>query len=679
MKIRRFALTNVTSYRERVEFNFDNYLNILIGPNGGGKSNLQKALALVLSNYFIHQYDFKHDDNETKIEPVSLWTRRVLERALPRFIGDDRPQEIELVLMPEDSDVANIKAIGANLERFNAELDFYESPMPVYEPLTLLSKIVPGTELAYRIRDLEFEEPSRESGAWGFREYLRTFFIFLRLSSRLKDIRLTSPVFFFFSERTSKGRLDIQSTQFSEQQYYTGFRSAYQAATGENTNLLQWGAQHFARLYWRAVNDAAVRKDAVANDIFRLYPDVQLFTRYMSQLGYEWTFLTDRDSVSYAFALRKDSDGPWLTPEMFSSGEREIVHFLLAMFALNVKDGLVLVDEPELHLHPRWQRIFLGLFREIAPSRNNQLIITTHSPVYVTPDTINSIVRIYRRSGGSTGHIALRAVDLPNKKHLVRMINSQNNERVFFADRAVLVEGISDRLVIASLLDAGSARFANNEAIEIIEVGGKSNFESYKALLSALDTPCHVVADLDYLREVGVPAVRLLFRTDDGKAWEALKDKKTMDGKSAVAALRTAVTDNDATLLSSFLKYLEDRHASLIDPLDADIKRLIDDDVGRLRANGTLILRDGEIEDYLPPGSRDVGAIVEVTVTRQWINQVVQPERREYLALILGELLRLAPTERATLLTEATTGSVAFPVPLSEPARAGGTQVMEAN
>jgi len=66
MKIRRFALKNVTSYRERVTFEFDDRLNILIGPNGGGKSNLQKALALVLSNCFIHQYDFKSDDKRSQ-------------------------------------------------------------------------------------------------------------------------------------------------------------------------------------------------------------------------------------------------------------------------------------------------------------------------------------------------------------------------------------------------------------------------------------------------------------------------------------------------------------------------------------------------------------------------------------------------------------------------------------
>jgi predicted ATP-binding protein involved in virulence len=35
---------------------FDHRINILIGPNGGGKTNLQKIISLTLSKYLIHQY-----------------------------------------------------------------------------------------------------------------------------------------------------------------------------------------------------------------------------------------------------------------------------------------------------------------------------------------------------------------------------------------------------------------------------------------------------------------------------------------------------------------------------------------------------------------------------------------------------------------------------------------------
>ena len=668
MKIRRLVVKNVTSYKESVTFTFDDRLNILIGPNGGGKSNLQKILALVLSNYFIHQYEFKRDDNEAKVEPVSLWTKRVLERTLPPFLGDESPQEIAITLIPEPSDITNIEVIGENLARFNKELDYYESPVTHYDPTDLLGRITPGLEFTYRIVDLELQEPPHDTGAWGFREYLRTFFIFLRLSGRLSDIRLTAPVFFFFSERTSKGRIEIQSNSFTEQNYFSGYRSAYQAATGENTNLLQWGAQHFARLYWKAVTAAADRVDTTARELFRTYPDVTLLTRYMTQLGYEWTFLMDPESVSYAFALRKDANSPWLTPDMFSSGEREVVHFLLAMFALNVKDGLVLIDEPELHLHPRWQRIFLGLFRDIAPSRNNQFVITTHSPVFVTPDTINSITRVYRQRGGATGRIALRDVNLPDKKNLVRMINSQNNERVFFADRAVLVEGITDRLVVASLLDAGSVRFANNDAIEIVEVGGKGNFAEYRKLLDALRTPSFVVADLDYLSEVGSVEVKALFAPDGAKAWESFKQKKGLDAATALQVLRAASRGDDREALLAFLDYLEGRHLRLLESLTEPQKALLEGELARLFGEQILILRHGEVEDYLPPGTSDVKGVVALTTDRNWINRVLGESQRKTLAEILCEILDIGGESRATFLAEAIKGAVVFPTPLTQPA-----------
>jgi hypothetical protein len=479
------------------------------------------------------------------------------------------------------------------------------------------------------------------------------------------DVRLTSPVFFFFSERTSKGRVEVQTNQFSEQNYYSGYRNAYQAATGESTNLLQWGAQHFARLHWRAVTAASESRELIAQDVFGTYSDVGLLTRYMAQLGYEWNFLTDSERISYAFALRKDPAGPWMTPDMFSSGEREIVHFLLAMFALNVKDGVVLLDEPELHLHPRWQRVFLGLFREIAPSRNNQFVITTHSPVFVTPDTVNSITRIYQKPGGGSARISLKDVDLPEKKNLVRMINSQNNERVFFADQAVLVEGISDRLVVASLLDSGSVRFANNDAIEIIEVGGKGNFADYRKLLDALKTPAFIVADLDYLRECGGASIRALFRPDGAKAWESLRQKKSVDAKSAVAALHRAVDENDRETLTEFLVYLEGRHARLADTLKPEDVAVIDSELEGLLKDRIFVLRHGEVEDYLPPGHQDVKDIVDLTVDRSWVNKVPDAERRVVLGRLMCEILLPSQDERENLIAEMRSGAVHFPEPIA--------------
>lgn len=666
MKIKRFTVKNVTSYKERTEFTFDKRINILIGPNGGGKSNLQKILALVLSKYFIHQYEFKHSDQEAKIEPIDLWTRRTIERSLARFIDDDSNQEIEIQLAPEPSDVENIKAIGNNLDKFNEHLSYWESPYSSYEPLSHVEAIAKSDSFTYRITNFNLQEPEHNTAAWGFKEYLRTFFIFMRLASRLPDVKLTSPVFFFFSERTSNRKVEIQSNQITEQSYFTGFRSAYQAAMGENTDLLQWGAQHFARLYWKAVHGAATKRDTIAQDLFKLEPDVKLLSHYMQQLGYEWSFLTDQDAVSYAFALRKDETSPWLTADKFSSGEREIVHFLLAMFALNVQDGVILVDEPELHLHPRWQRIFLGLFRDLAPERNNQFVISTHSPVFVTPDTVNNITRVYRSAKSGSAKVALQDIQLPQKKNLVRMINSQNNERVFFADKVVLVEGITDRLVLASLLDAVCARVSNNEAIEIVEVGGKGSFADYRSLLEALMTPSFIVADLDYLTLVGSEEVRVLFVTEQQNQWEALKDKKSTDAKVMMAALKQAIDKTDIAELKDFWAYFISRHQRLREPLNASEQEALDLELARLRSDKVFILRHGEIENYLPSGFSGVKGIVKLTTDRNWINGIEEESRRVELGDLICQILDVSAVERKKLEQELRKRSVAFPQPVSE-------------
>lgn len=660
MKIKRLTINNVTSYKKHTEFTFDAGLNILIGTNGGGKTNLQKILALTLSKYFIHQYQFRRNDQEAKIEISDPWTQRALERAFPRYVGDENDQLIEIELVPESTDVQNIRAIGANLESLNSELAYWEKKYDTYEPLPYADEIGRTPSFTYSIRNLKLVEPEPNSAAWAFHEYLKTFFIFVRVAHRLPNLRLNAPVFFFSSDRALSKSFEVQAGQLTEQNYFDGFRSAYQAATGESMNLMQWGAQHFVRLHRNAVIESS-NSAQTWRHFFAKYGDVQLLTRYMRQLGYEWDFWHDSDQLSYLFLLAKDN--LQFSPDMFSSGEREIVHFLLAMFALNVTGGLVLVDEPELHLHPRWQRIFLGLFRDLAPERHCQFVITTHSPAFVTPDTINSITRVFRTPGEGSSRVALRDVDLPQKKSLVRMINSQNNERLFFADKVVLVEGITDRLVLTSLLESAALQFRNSAAVEIIEVGGKGSFADYRNILRGLLTPSFIVADRDYLSDVGSQATRALFLSDPAKQFETLtRDKKSIDRASLIERLGNAVNAGELDELRKVWDYFSKRTQRLKDPLTVDDEREIERDLTRLRADHIFVLRHGEIEDYLPQGVGDIKSIVEVLVDRNWINRVNQSDRRVELGSIVCSILDAPSNERENFLAQLATGAVQFPV-----------------
>jgi putative ATP-dependent endonuclease of OLD family len=246
------------------------------------------------------------------------------------------------------------------------------------------------------------------------------------------------------------------------------------------------------------------------------------------------------------------------------------------------------------------------------------------------------------------------------------MINSQNNERVFFADKVVLFEGITDRLVLASLLDAACARFSNNQAIEIMEVGGKTNFDDYRSLLEALITPAFVVADLDYLTLVGSKDVRALFVTNTEKQWEALKDKKSTDAKAMMAALKQAIDKTDTAELQNFWAYFDGRHQRLKESLSNSEQRNVDLELARLRLHNVLVLRHGEIEDYLPPGVSGVKGIVDLTTDRNWINSIPDESRRVELGHSICQILDVSAEQSKKLEEELRHQCVVFPQPGSE-------------
>jgi predicted ATP-binding protein involved in virulence len=61
-----------------------------------------------------------------------------------------------------------------------------------------------------------------------------------------------------------------------------------------------------------------------------------------------------------------------------SSGEKQLFLRALSLKFLEVNNSVILIDEPEISLHPQWQRKIIDVYERIG--KNNQLIIATHSP-----------------------------------------------------------------------------------------------------------------------------------------------------------------------------------------------------------------------------------------------------------------------------------------------------------
>jgi predicted ATP-binding protein involved in virulence len=62
-----------------------------------------------------------------------------------------------------------------------------------------------------------------------------------------------------------------------------------------------------------------------------------------------------------------------------SSGERQILILFTFLAFSPQSQGVFIVDEPELSLHPKWQHEFMGAFLALKPE-STQLLLATHSP-----------------------------------------------------------------------------------------------------------------------------------------------------------------------------------------------------------------------------------------------------------------------------------------------------------
>lgn len=186
--------------------------------------------------------------------------------------------------------------------------------------------------------------------------------------------------------------------------------------------------------------------------------------------------------------------------------------------------GLILaIEEPELYQHPSKQRHFARVLGQLAAgtipgvASQTQVLFATHSPHFIAMDEFHSI-RLVRRVPSETGgprvsqicastmldvSAALaRAHDVSAEQYSPERLRPRlhiMNPDVcegFFADVAVLVEGISDK----AALEAAAALEGVNlqeRGISIIPCGSANNLDRPASIFKALGIPTYLIWDGD--------------------------------------------------------------------------------------------------------------------------------------------------------------------------------------
>jgi predicted ATP-binding protein involved in virulence len=98
--------------------------------------------------------------------------------------------------------------------------------------------------------------------------------------------------------------------------------------------------------------------------------------------------LDEDENIYFENALGKE-----IAIESLSTGEKELLEKVFYLFVADIQDSIVLIDEPEISLHPSWQNRIVKIYKNLATQNNNQIIIATHSP-HIVASTPNESLRV---------------------------------------------------------------------------------------------------------------------------------------------------------------------------------------------------------------------------------------------------------------------------------------------
>jgi len=135
-----------------------------------------------------------------------------------------------------------------------------------------------------------------------------------------------------------------------------------------------------------AINDINSKIFSLIND-FKVKVD-SFSVRHNNE--YEITF---KNEYGNKFGTNRAYDHP-------SSGEITLLNSIFRFYLEEIKDLIILIDEPERSLHPSWQSKVVQLYENYAKQNNCQIIMATHSPFILSAVKSEQIRLLKRTSEG---------------------------------------------------------------------------------------------------------------------------------------------------------------------------------------------------------------------------------------------------------------------------------------
>ncbi|AVA20603.1 MULTISPECIES: AAA family ATPase [unclassified Rhizobium] len=529
MRIEYLQISNVLSFpyradvRQADKIEFDDGLNIIIGENGSGKSTALEVVNFLFRRVIYRQFSFNRELFGRRSTLATNDRRQVLQPANHTNINgfrldanwdsEDEEQRIRIAVRLDDIDrqnIANIRTYFVELTQTLGSYSNYNVNANGEERDTYVIDVIlnrAANSFSIQLQDGEHD--------FGF-TYLTDYHLFREAISLHNALTRGEPIPPLYESFTLIGSyrnyhafqpsISLSSASASQQIQdirNQDFNRSLNATDSNEPPVFALVRLQVAERHFNLISEAKdlAQCEQEANDL-RFVRKVNERLRVVNlrcQIK-----LLDQRTWQYSFEFYDTRrNKPIGDINSLSAGQKAIIHLVLEAYGRGeLKGGVVIIDEPEIHLHYQFQHEYLQVLRELNRTQNCQYILVTHSESLINSSTISSVRRF---ALNANGHTSIFSPTLSaDEKSLIRILDNSRSTYAFFSKKVVLVEGDTDRYFFRALLQERH-RLLEQE-IAVLHVGGKRELPKWNSLFSSFGLRVYAIADFDYVVNLHYPA-----------------------------------------------------------------------------------------------------------------------------------------------------------------------------
>jgi len=472
MYISKVRIENFRNFKN-TQIEFNDGVNVIIGHNNAGKSNLIKALGLVLSSQAGKQLDLDDFNKLASLEELRADPPRI---RISLFIRQSNNEDLN-----SDDDLATVGNWLISLNEPYEVLLTYEFFLPERERASYLQAISSATDLEVAWKILKHD-------------YIRFY---------MYKIWGGDPI--------AQTLADSESLQKFDFQFLDAIRDVERdMLTGRNTllrDVLHFFIDYEIKSDTTKPDDtkkAAIKKKQqefsdqaktlLAHLQARMEEGKEQILSYAKETGASFNkavpnfegSISELEMFSALKLILEHDNGMKIPATHNGLGYNNLIFmsFLLAKMQVNSNGKylgsnakvfpILVIEEPEAHLHPAMQYQFLRFLKKNKIEKKvRQIFVTTHSTHITSSVSLDEIICLHNEAKQTiVGYPGKVFIDNEKSKSYVQRFLDATKSDMLFAQRVIFVEGLAEQLLL-SILARYEGKSLEESHVAVINVGGR--------------------------------------------------------------------------------------------------------------------------------------------------------------------------------------------------------------